>query len=326
MIYSLARVLSCGRAALVWLAVLLLQPRAFAAPVEALCARGGMVVSACPLASTIGARILRDGGNAVDAAVAVGFALAVTFPGAGNIGGGGFMLIRLSDGESVCIDYRERAPAGASRDMYLDDGGEVISDLSTIGHLSAGVPGTVAGLYLAHGRYGTLPWKDLLQPAIDLARNGFPVSRELALSFERLLPHLGTYPGLSVFVGEDGSCREPGDLLVQADLARTLERIAFGGAEEFYEGETAELLRLEMERGGGLIDRDDLSDYEAVVREPVRGSYRGYEILSMPPPSSGGIVLLEILNIAEGFPLSEYGFLSDEAVHVVVEAEKRAYR
>jgi gamma-glutamyltranspeptidase/glutathione hydrolase len=285
-----------------------------------------MAVSACPIASEVGARILRNGGNAIDAAIAVGFALAVTYPEAGNIGGGGFMLVRLAGGECRCVDYREKAPAGASRDMYLDVKGEVIPGLSTIGHLSAGVPGTVAGLYLAHRTYGTLPWSDLIEPAAGLARNGFPVSERLAVAFERLEPHLDDYPGLAVFTGPDGSCLAPGDTLIQADLARTLERIASGGPEEFYEGETAELILMEMERGGGLMDLEDLSAYEAVMREPVRGNYRGFEILSSPPPSSGGIVLLEILNIVEGYPLAEYGFLSEDAVHVVVEAEKRAYR
>jgi len=297
-----------------------------AAPVDSVCARGGMVVSACPIASDVGARILREGGNAVDAAVAVGFALAVTYPGAGNIGGGGFMLVRLRDGESAFIDYREKAPAAASRNMYLDGGGEVVPDLSTVGHLSAGVPGSVAGLYLAHGRYGSLPWEELVRPAVELARRGFPVRGKLARQMELLKPHLGTYPGLAVFVKSDGSPFGEDDTLVQADLARTLERIGSSGASGFYEGETAELILREMERGGGLIRRDDLSAYEAVAREPVRGSYRGYEILSAPPPSSGGIVLLEILNIVERYPLAQYGYLSEETVHVVAEAEKRAYR
>jgi gamma-glutamyltranspeptidase/glutathione hydrolase len=293
---------------------------------EIACSGGGVVVSACPIASEVGARILRSGGNAVDAAIAVGFVLAVTYPEAGNIGGGGFMLVRLSGGECRCIDYREKAPAEASRDMYLGADGEVIPDLSTIGHLSAGVPGTVAGLYLAHGEYGSLPWSDLIEPAAKLARSGFSVSERLAGAFERLEPHLADYQGLAIFTGADGKLYAQDDTLIQADLARTLERIASRGPEDFYEGETAELISREMARGGGLIDLEDLSSYEAVVREPVRGSYRGFEILSSPPPSSGGIVLLEILNILEGYPLAEYGFLSEKSVHLAVEAEKRAYR
>ncbi len=297
-----------------------------AEPVGDVCTRGGMVVSACPIASEVGARVLRNGGNAVDAAVAVGFALAVTYPGAGNIGGGGFMLVRMNDGESVCIDFRERAPSGATRDMYIDETGEVVSDLSTIGHLSAGVPGTVAGLYLAHGRYGSIPWKELVQPAVELAREGFPVEGKLVSQFEELKPHLGTFPGLAVFVKPDGTLFGRGDTLVQTDLARTLERIASNGRRGFYEGETAELISREMEGAGGLIGLEDLAGYEAVVRDPVRGSYRGFEVLSAPPPSSGGIVLLEILNIIERYTLAEYGFLSEEAVHVIAEAEKRAYR
>jgi gamma-glutamyltranspeptidase/glutathione hydrolase len=293
---------------------------------EAVCSRGGMVVSACPIASEAGAQILRSGGNAVDAAIAVGFALAVTYPRAGNVGGGGFMLVRMQGGECECIDYRERAPARATKDMYLDDKGEVVSDLSTIGHLSAGIPGTVAGLYLAHRTYGRLPWADLLEPAVQLARNGFPVSDFLARSFELLEPYLEDYPGLAAFTRADGSFPVTGDTLRQPDLAVTLERIASEGPKDFYEGETAELIGREMERGGGLIDLEDLSAYEALLREPVRGSYRGFEILSSPPPSSGGVVLLEILNIVEGYPLEDHGFLSEEAVHLVVEAEKRAYR
>ena len=285
-----------------------------------------MVVSTCPIASEVGAQILRRGGNAVDAAIAVGFALAVTYPGAGNIGGGGFMLVRMQSGECECIDYRERAPAGASKDMYLDGMGEVVSDLSTIGHLSAGVPGTVAGLYLAHDRYGTLPWRDLLEPAVELARKGFPVSDVLARSLERLDPYIEDYPGLAAFTRADGAFSASGDTLRQPDLARTIEKIASEGPKGFYEGETAELIRREMESGGGLIDLEDLSAYEAVAREPVHGSYRGFEIISSPPPSSGGVVLLEILNIVEGYPFEDHVFLSEEAVHLVVEAEKRAYR
>ena len=284
-----------------------------------------MVVSACPIASIVGAQILRSGGNAVDAAIAVGFALAVTYPRAGNIGGGGFMLVRSHEGECECIDYRETAPSGSSKDMYLDSNGEVVADLSTIGHLSAGVPGTVAGLYLAHNKYGTLPWRDLIEPAVNLARNGFPVSDLLARSFQRLAPHMDTYPGLAVFAKEDGSFHSPGDTLRQPDLARTLERIASEGPSDFYRGRTAELIGLEMERGEGLIGLQDLSSYEAVLRKPVSGSYRGFDILSAPPPSSGGIVLLEILNIVEGYQLGAHGFLSEEAVHLIVEAEKRAY-
>ena len=307
-------------------ATLLFRPAIAATSYEIACSSGGMAVSTCPIASEVGARILRRGGNAVDAAIAVGFALAVTYPPAGNIGGGGFMLVRTADGGCRCIDYRETAPAGASRDMYLGEDGEVIPDLSTKGHLSAGVPGTVAGLYLAHREYGSIPWSDLIEPAAELARNGFPVSDRLARIFERLETYLGDFSGLTAFTGTGGGLPAPGDTLVQDDLARTLRRIAAEGPQDFYGGETAELIRSEMVRGGGLIDLADLSGYDAVMRDPVRGGYRGYEILSAPPPSSGGIVLLEILNIVEGYPLGEYGFLSEEAVHIVVEAEKRAYR
>ena len=327
MVLSLYRSLSCRTLLAVCVAAsLLFRADSAATSSEIVCSNGGMAVSACPIASEVGARILRRGGNAVDAAIAMGFALAVTYPGAGNIGGGGFMLVRTADGGCRCVDYRETAPSGASRDMYLDEAGEAVTDLSTVGCKSSGVPGTVAGLYLAHREYGSIPWSDLIEPAAELARRGFRVSDRLAGIFERMEPYLEDYHGLAVFTGPGGRLPSPGDTLVQADLARTLRRIATRGPEDFYEGETAELIGLEMARGGGLIDLEDLSRYEAVMREPVHGSYRGFEIISAPLPSSGGIVLLEILNIVEGYPLAEYGFLSEEAVHLVVEAEKRAFR
>jgi gamma-glutamyltranspeptidase/glutathione hydrolase len=293
---------------------------------RSVCSRGGMVVSACPIASEVGAQVLGEGGNAVDAAVAVGFALAVTYPIAGNIGGGGFMLVRMNTGDCVCIDYREKAPRKALKHMYLDEAGDVIKDLSTIGHLSVGVPGTVAGLYLGHEAYCTIPWKDLLAPAIALARDGFAVSEDLSISLRILQPYLADIPSLEVFFHPDGSALEPGDTLRQPDLARTLERIALLGPDGFYRGETAELICREMQRGEGLIDEQDLEAYEAVIREPVRGSYRACDIVSAPPPSSGGTILIEILNILEGYPLGELGYLSEETVHVIVEAEKRCYQ
>jgi gamma-glutamyltranspeptidase/glutathione hydrolase len=319
-----------------WLAPLLIfvlatAPAGASAPVRAdrqsaVCASGGMVVTACPIASRVGADILQMGGTAADAAVAVGFALAVTYPPAGNIGGGGFVLLRSRDGDCQFIDFRERAPAAASRNMYLDEKGEVIPDLSVYGHRAIGVPGSVAGLYSLYENHCTLPWEDLLAPAISLAAEGFVVSKTLAAYFERLEKHVSTYEGLSIFFRPDGEVVQEGDTLALPDLARTLRRIAEKGPDDFYRGETAQLISREMQRGRGLITLEDLGSYSARFREPVYGSYRGYTIISAPPPSSGGAVLLEILNIVEGYPLSEYGFLSLESVHIVTEAERRAYR
>ncbi len=306
-------------------------PGASAFPVQssgtkAICTSRGLVVTACPIASEVGADILRNGGTAADAAVAVGFALSVTYPPAGNIGGGGFMLLRSSSGDCEFVDFRERAPAAASRDMYLDEDGEVIEDLSIYGHRAVGVPGTVAGLHRIYTDHCTLQWKDLIAPAISFAGDGFIVSDHLALYFARLDKHKSGFEGLAVFYRLDGEVVQAGDTLRQPDLARTLKRISEKGPDEFYRGETADLICREMNRGGGLITREDLDSYEARSREPVYGTYRGYPIISAPPPSSGGVVLLEILNIVEGYPLSRYGFLSPEAVHIVTEAERRAYR
>lgn len=284
---------------------------------------GGMVASASPEATAAGVRVLEAGGNAVDAAIAVGFALAVSYPSAGNIGGGGFMLVRLAGGETAFIDFRERAPMRAHRDMYLDEDGEVIGDLSLRGHLASGVPGTVAGLWKAHSIFGSTGWKELLAPSIELAGDGFEITPYLAVSLERLHARLDDYPCLAGFFGRDGKPLAAGDVLVQPELAVTLKSISDQGPDGFYAGATARLIAEEMRRGGGLITVDDLSAYEAVERRPVKGSYRGLEVLSAPPPSSGGIVLMEILNILEGYDL---GAQSDvETVHLVIEAERRAY-
>ncbi len=284
---------------------------------------GGMVASACPEATAIGVRVLEAGGNAVDAAIAVGFALAVSYPSAGNLGGGGFMLVRLADGETSFIDFREKAPLKARRDMYLDREGAVIEDLSVRGHLASGVPGVVAGLWKAHQIHGSTEWGELVAPSVKLAENGFPISPYLAASLEKLNVHLEKWPGLSKFFGQDGRPFDAGDILVQHDLARTLEAIAEEGTDGFYSGRTAGLIAAEMRGGGGLITEEDLVSYEVVEREVVKGSYRGFEIISAPPPSSGGIVLLEILNVLEGY---ETGGVRDvEDIHLVVEAERRAY-
>jgi gamma-glutamyltranspeptidase/glutathione hydrolase len=284
-----------------------------------------MVVTASPPATVVGIEILARGGNAVDAAVAVGFALAVTYPEAGNIGGGGFLLARFKTGESAFIDFRERAPRGASRDMYLDSLGNVIENMSTLGGMASGVPGTVAGLHEAHRLYGSLPWGQLLLPAISLARNGFPVSESLAASLSELQPFKERFPGLLQFMRSDGTPLEGGDTLRQEALARTLECVARSGPDAFYRGVVAEQIVSEMRSSGGIITREDLADYRACRREPVRGTYRGYEILSAPPPSSGGAILLEILNIVEGFDLGRAGFMSAEAIHRIAEAERRAF-
>ena len=285
--------------------------------------KGGMVASACPEATAAGVRVLEAGGNAVDAAIAVGFALAVSYPSAGNLGGGGFMLVRLADGETSFIDFREKAPSGARRDMYLDQEGDVIEDLSVRGHLASGVPGTVAGLWRAHQLHGSTEWRELVATSVELAENGFPIGTHLAASLEKLHVHLEDWFGLSKFFDREGRPFDAGDILVQHDLARTLEAIAEEGADGFYSSRTASFIAAEMRRGGGLITEEDLASYEVIEREPVKGSYRGFEIISAPPPSSGGIVLLEILNVLEGYEMG--GVRDIEKIHLVVEAERRAY-
>ena len=282
------------------------------APVDA---RKGMVVSEDRLASEIGAQVLRAGGTAVDAAVATAFALAVTFPSAGNIGGGGFLVHRPASGEAVAYDFREMAPPGSSADMFLRNG-TYDSNLHHLSHLAVGVPGTVAGLHLAWSDQGKLPWKRLVEPAIKLARDGFPVSNDLARSLENVaIPHFSRV----------GVPYRAGDILKQPDLARTLERIASRGPRGFYEGETATLIEREMIAHGGLVTRDALRAYQAKKRTPIRGTYRGYEVTSMPPPSSGGTTLVEMLNVLEGYDLKSAGSGSAQNVHVIAETMRRAY-
>jgi len=286
-----------------------------------------MVVSASPIASEVGAEVLEAGGNAVDAAVAVGFALAVAFPEAGNIGGGGFMLIYdSSDGRTSFIDFREKAPLAATRDMYLDENGDVIPGLSTKGIKAVGVPGTVAGLYLAHRSFGSLPWRKVLEPSVRLAENGFVVGEELASRLRRLELYIDDFPGLGKFLYVDGRLIEPGDTLRQQKLGMVLRMIADEGPQVFYSGAVADMMVREMEARGGLITYEDLRRYRAIFRRPVSGEYRGYRVVSSPPPSSGGVVLLEILNVLEGFDLGSHGRFSPEVVHLVTEAERRAFR
>jgi gamma-glutamyltranspeptidase / glutathione hydrolase len=297
-----------------------------AASREPVRARRGIVASADALASRAGVRILEQGGNAVDAAVAVGFALAVTYPSAGNVGGGGFMLIRLADGRETTIDYREVAPAAASRDMFLDDRGEPIGDRSRVGPLSVGVPGTVAGLAMAQRKYGRLSLADVMAPAIALARDGFTISWHGAALLESHQALLSRFPATArVLLRPDGSAPAPGEQLVQPDLAVTLQEIAAHGPDAFYSGRVAGLVTDEMSRTGGLVTKADLTGYRAVERPPLTGTYRGYRIVSMGPPSSGGVALLQLLNILEAYPLAEYGHNSSRTMHLMIESERRVY-
>ncbi|HIX55489.1 MAG TPA: gamma-glutamyltransferase [Candidatus Sphingobacterium stercoripullorum] len=286
--------------------------------------RKAAVSSAHPLASLVGKEILAKGGNAIDAAIAVQYALAVVYPNAGNIGGGGFMVVHTKDGESATIDFREKAPAAAFRDMYLDSEGNPIDTKSRDGHLAAGVPGTVKGMELAHEMFGSLDFKELIQPAIDLAEHGFAITAREARGLNRNKKDFQKYSTEpSAFVKE--SKWEEQDTLLQSDLASTLRRIQDQGAKGFYEGETADLIVQEMERGGGIISLEDLKSYEAVVRDPVVFDYKDYQIISMGLPSSGGILLQQMLRQLEEYPISEYGFQSKESVQLMVEIERRAY-
>jgi len=249
----------------------------------------GMVVSASTIASKIGVEIMKKGGNAIDAAVAVGFALAVTYPYAGNIGGGGFMVIHLKDGKNLTIDYREKAPLAATRNMYLDKDGNYVAALSQEGTISAGVPGSVAGLLYALNKYGTLKISDVIQPAIDLADNGWMLNYKDIKSFDNYLPEFEKYPSSYKVFTNNGVAYKEGELFTQPDLARTLEQIKENGRDGFYKGSVAELLIKQIQSMGGIITQSDLDEYQPVERKPVTGNYRGYEIVSMPPPSSGGI-------------------------------------
>jgi len=287
----------------------------------------GMVSSQNAHASEVGAQVLADGGNAVDAAVAVGFALAVTLPRAGNLGGGGFMLVHdAAADETVAIDYREAAPRRANRDMFLDEDGNVDPERARFSHLSAGVPGTVAGLWRAHQDYGTLPWKRVVEPAIRLARDGFEVTYDLAgLLASRKERMCRLEAACRYFYKPGGEPYQPGERLMQPDLADTLQLIAEEGPDAFYKGAIADKIVAEMERGGGFVDAESLAAYEPVVRDPARGTYRGYEVLTMPPPSSGGIHVVQMLNILENFPVAEFGSGSADAIHVLAETARLAY-
>jgi gamma-glutamyltranspeptidase/glutathione hydrolase len=271
----------------------------------------------------VGVSILKKGGNAVDAAVAVGLALAVTYPEAGNLGGGGFLLLRLADGRTTAIDFRETAPANASRDMYLGKDGQP-TEASHVGYRAVGVPGTVAGLALAQSRYGLLKWRDVVAPAVSLAEQGFPITNSLARLLKNSRALSGFAESRRVFQ-RSGRPYNEGELLRQPDLAATLRRLMEKGPREFYEGQTASLIAQDMAAQGGLITRDDLRRYVAVERAPLRGTYRGYEVLTMPPPSSGGACLLEMLNILEPHNIKSLGFGSSASDHLLVESMRRAF-
>ena len=290
-------------------------------------AEKAMVVSAHPLASKIGKEILKKGGNAVDAAVAVQFALAVVYPGAGNIGGGGFMVARMANGESAALDYREKAPLAGGRDMYLDENGAVIKDLSRSGHLAAGVPGSVAGMIAAHKKYGSLPWPTLVQPSADLAAKGWPLTEREANKLNSQRNNLIKYNTVrpNFFLAKEGVEWKEGDVVSIPDLAGTLERIRDQGFDGFYKGKTADLIVAEMKRGNGIISKEDLAGYQAVWRTPIQGSYRGYDFVSMPPPSSGGVALTQLLQSVAPYNLGKMGFHSREAIHLAVEAERRVF-
>ena len=297
-----------------------------ASPTKAASAAHGMVVSASSIASEVGRNVLAAGGNAVDAAVATGFALAVTYPVAGNVGGGGFMVIRFPDGRATTMDFREMAPRAATPGMFTDSAGAYSAVIHHDSHKSVGVPGTVAGFALAHRRYGKLGWSPLVDPAVRLASDGFDVPAGLARSLTGALQYsFKPYPASVAAYSRSGQPYVVGERLRQPDLGRTLSRIRDQGQDGFYRGETARLLADEMRRGGGVITEDDMARYEAKERAPIRGTYRGYDIISMPPPSSGGVALVEMLNMLEGYDLAASGHNSPRYVHLVSEAMRRAF-
>ena len=287
--------------------------------------RHGMVVSASRLASEVGIEIMKKGGNAVDAAVAVGFALAVTYPYAGNIGGGGFMAIHLKNGLNTSIDFREKAPLKSTKDMYLDKNGNYIPSLSREGTLSAGVPGSVAGLIYALNKYGSMKLKDVIQPAIDLAKNGWKLDYQTAEMFNKFLPEFKKYSSSLRKFTNYGEPYKEGDLFKQADLAWTFEQIEKNGRDGFYKGRVAALILNQVQSMGGIITWEDLEKYQPVERQPIIGTYRGFKVISMPPPSSGGIALVELLNIIENYKLNTFDWGSSEYIHHLVEAMKYVY-
>ncbi len=304
-------------------ALLVLAPTLHAGSTPAR-AKLGLVVSQSDIASQVGFDVIKNGGNAVDAAVATAFALAVTHPTAGNIGGGGFIVYRPATGEPVAYDFRETAPAGSSPEMWLKEG-KYDFDRHHNSHRAVGVPGSVAGLHLAWQEHGSRPWKDLVLPAVALARDGFEVTPGLARSLQAMLPEFTKYPASLAQFSKNGQPYQPGDILKQPDLARTLGRIAEHGRAGFYEGVTAGLIEKEMQANHGLITRADLKAYEARKRNVVKGLYRGYEVIGMPPPSSGGIAVIQMLNVLEGWDLKAGGYGSAQNLHYAAEAMRRAF-
>ncbi len=307
--------------ALIALVISSLSLQAGNAPIRA---KQGLVITQSDIASEIGFQVIRDGGNAVDAAVATALAMAVTHPTAGNIGGGGFIVYRPASGDATTFDFREMAPAGSNPEMWLVNG-KYDSQLHHNSHRAVGVPGTVAGLHLAWKTYGSKPWKDLVEPSVKLARDGFEMSDGLARSLERMLPTFKKYPASLAQFSKDGTPYEAGETFKQPDLARSLQRIADQGPAGFYEGETAELIEKEMKANGGLITRADLKNYQAKQRAPIKGTYRGHEIIGMPPPSSGGIAVQLMLNILEGYDLKANGAGSAQNIHLMAESMRRAF-
>ena len=289
-------------------------------------AKNGMVVSSDKTSSAIGATMLKKGGNAIDAAIATAFSLAVTHPSAGNIGGGGFIVFMDSAGKVTTIDFREKAPLAASPDMYLDENGNLIEDSNHMSAKAIGVPGTVAGLYLAHQKYGKLPWKDLVQPAIDQAENGFPFNWSLygAAEYFSSEENKNTFMK-DYFLHENGKIPEPEELGKPPELAKTLTLIRDNGRDGFYKGETAKKIADWMKKNDGIITKKDLKKYEAIERSPIQGSYKGYDIYSMPPPSSGGVALIEMMNLMELADLKTMEFNSAAHLHLVAEAMRRAF-
>ncbi|MDN3584097.1 gamma-glutamyltransferase [Mucilaginibacter flavus] len=286
--------------------------------------RNGMVVCAYPDAAQVGIDILKKGGNAVDAAVAVQFALAVVYPEAGNIGGGGFMVFRSKDGKTNTLDFREKGPGAASANMYLDSAGNVIPDMSLYTHKASGVPGSVDGMFTAHQKYGKLKWADLVQPAVNLARNGFKLTKRAANDLNHNAAEFTKLNPGKTYLLKEGGWKE-GDVLVQEDLAKTFEAIRDKGRDGFYDGVVADEVVAEMKGGDGLITKEDLKNYHSVWRNPIIGTYKGYKIITMPPPSSGGIALLQLLQSVEKYPLKRYGYNQDSTIRLIVEAERRVY-
>lgn len=323
------RVYSAFVTTLALLSAMVVVKPTLAATREPVRGRIAMVASQHELASRIGIDIIKKGGNAVDAAIAVGLALAVVYPEAGNIGGGGFMMIRFRDGRTAAIDYREMAPAAASRDIFVDKDGNLIRGEggSTIGYRASGVPGTLAGFDLAYKKYGSgkITWRELVEPARLLAQNGYVLTNRLASLLVAFKEHLATYPDSNRIFLNNGNYYKEGDLFKQPDLAATLGRISSQGAREFYNGKTAQLIAQDMAANKGLITLDDLKNYVAKERTPLKGNYRGYEIITMPPPSSGGLVMLEVLNMLEVYDLRSMGHNSASKYHLYTEASRRAF-